>query len=88
MTNASTASPTARFFGAALMAVGGLIAVLSGLCSAGFLIVIGISALDQHAVTPGSVIGGLLSLLLFDAVPIGFGVGLFLWGRYLRGGSR
>jgi hypothetical protein len=63
-----------RFFAALLMTIGALIAGLSGLCSAVFLVGYASSGPDrQMIVLP----------LFFGAPPILFGVGLFLLGRRL-----
>ena len=91
MTTNAQVSPVASFFGAALMAVGGLIAVLSGLCSLGFLAVLANAAFSNSAqpVTAQSIPGlmvGLLTLVSIDAIPVGFGVMMFVWGRAIRRG--
>jgi hypothetical protein len=66
----------AKLFGALLMAVGGLMAGLCGLCSAGVVII---------TISGGSNgIGALMMLvLIFGGPPIAIGTGLFLWGRSL-----
>lgn len=70
-----------RLFGAMLMAAGGLIAGLCGLCSAVFLV----SLLVKDAGAFGPM---LLVTLIFGGVPIALGFGLFVWGRSLwRTGS-
>ena len=66
----------AKLFGALLMAVGGLMAGLCGLCSAGVVI---ITISDG-----GNGIGSSMMLaLIFGGPPIVVGIGLFLWGRSL-----
>jgi hypothetical protein len=71
----------AKLFGALLMAVGGLIAGLCGLCSAGVL-----------AITFSNGAGGIgpsmMLALIFGGPPILIGVGLFLWGRSLWRGPK
>ena len=76
----------ARLFGAMLMAVGGLIVGLCGLCSFGFLAITigGGGPASQASQIPGlfvmvAVIGG---------VPIGVGVLVFIAGRSLWRGPR
>jgi hypothetical protein len=68
-------------FGGLLLAIGGLIALLSGLCSAYFLLsMIG---------TRGSEAGELLFLVLFvGGIPFAIGLGLFFWGRSLVRSAR
>ena len=64
-----------RFIGAALMAIGGLIAGLCGLCTVGFLIA-GVSS-------PGG--DGLIPLaLVIGGIPTAIGVLLFVAGRGMR----
>ena len=67
-----------RFFGGILMALGILVAGLSGLCT---LIFVGLSL---FATGSGSgVVQGVLGSLLSGALPILIGVGLILAGRAL-----
>ncbi|MCI3135492.1 hypothetical protein [Phenylobacterium aquaticum] len=74
-----------RYFGAMLMAIGGLIAVLSGLCSLTFL-----GFVIWNAVTGGGrtviadVVQMLTLMLAFGGIPFGVGLGVFFWGRSLR----
>ena len=67
-----------KFFGGLLMGVGILIATLSGLCSAFFLVTSFTSSGGAFSgpgmLGPIAVIGGL---------PFLTGVGLFFWGRWL-----
>jgi len=67
-----------KFFGGLLMGVGVLIATLSGLCSAWFLV--------MSLASPNGEFSG-PSMLPFIAVigglPFLSGVGLFFWGRWL-----
>jgi len=81
------ASSVAKLFGALLMAVGGLIAVLSGLCSLAFLGTM-IQNSVQHPGQSGQIVGLLLVVLFFGGVPISVGVGLFIIGRHLFRGRR
>lgn len=80
----------AKLFGAFLMAVGGLIAVLSGLCSMGF---IGVTVLNliqhpsRYATDAPEAARALTLTLLFGGVPIGIGVVLFIAGRNLFRGK-
>lgn len=76
---------TARFFGGLLMAVGGLIAVTSGLCSV---------AITAYTLTNRNGAPGMWHALLTEDLPllcgIPFAVGavLFLLGRAVRRGWR
>jgi hypothetical protein len=73
-------SPVARFFGGLLMAVGGLIAVTSGLCS--------LAILTMGAVSSGNDLGDSIPLvLLVGGIPFGIGLALFFIGRRLYRGS-
>lgn len=67
----------ARAFGALLMAVGGLIAGLCGLCSAAVLVFAASQSLGDFAQF------GLMALVI-GGIPGAVGVGLFVWGRSLR----
>jgi hypothetical protein len=71
----------AKLFGALLMAAGGLIAGLCGLCSAVFLF--SIAASD-----PGGVSGMAMVALIVGGIPIAVGVGLFMAGRKVWRGPR
>jgi len=68
-----------KFFGGLLMALGILIATLSGLCSAFFLIsMLGESGSSEFGGT------GMLGLIaIIGGVPFASGLGLFFWGRWL-----
>jgi ABC-type Fe3+ transport system permease subunit len=71
----------AKLFGGLLMAVGGLMAALCGLCSAGVVVMSGANGL-------GGVAAMMMMALIFGGPPIVIGVGVFLWGRSLwRGPS-
>ncbi len=73
-------SPVQRFFGALLMAVGGLIATLCGACTA-VVLVAGLANLKDSQ-GYGSMM--LIMSLVIGGVPTLIGVGLFAWGRWLR----
>jgi hypothetical protein len=71
-------NPAQRFFGALFMAVGGLIAGLSGLCSAGVLL-IGFASGSDFAETMS-----VLPIVLFvGGIPIAVGLALFFLGRWM-----
>ena len=69
----------ARLFGFMLMAVGGLIALLSGLCSLGFLLV----TIESVVRTPASVAPMIGLILVIGGVPVAVGVALFVLGLNL-----
>jgi len=71
-----------KFFGGLLMAIGIIIAALTGLCSAYFLVMFAFSAFQ----TEGLFMIGIV--LLVGGLPCLGGVGLFLWGRSLVRGAR
>jgi hypothetical protein len=71
----------ARLFGAMLMIVGVLIVALAGLCSAAFLVTMGMNS-------GGLFFSNIGVVLLFGGVPIAMGVGLFIGGRALVDGPR
>lgn len=68
-------------FGGLLLAIGGLIALLSGLCSAYFLL----SILGSYGSDVGTV---LMLVLFFGGIPFAIGFGLFQWGRSLIRSAR
>jgi hypothetical protein len=74
-------NPVVKLFGAMLMAVGGLIATLCGLCSLGFIGWGIVSSVGQ--VNGEQALVYLVPILIIDAIPIGIGVLLFLGGRSL-----
>jgi hypothetical protein len=89
MTEPSAPQPTdipiRRFFGAALMAVGGLIALLCGLCTLGWTGFVIFGMATSHDTSAASIIGGTLMITLFvGVVPTALGVALFIAGRNLR----
>ena len=81
-------SVVAKLFGALLMAVGGLITTLCGLCSAAILVAAIANATKQPNLFAQNIGGSLVMVLLFGGVPIAFGVGVFLWGLALYRGQR
>lgn len=74
------ASATRRFFGALLMAVGGLIALLCGGCGALFVFG-GLISMFTSNPQDAPLIAGMG--LVVGGVPAAIGVGLFLAGRSL-----
>ena len=68
-----------KFFGGLLMGVGILIATLSGLCSAWFL-VMSLSDSGGGEFSGPSMLG---PIAVIGGVPFLTGVGLFFWGRWL-----
>jgi hypothetical protein len=66
-------------FGGILLAVGGLIALLTGLCSAYFMVLF-ISDSGGSAMLP--------LVLLIGGIPFAIGLGLFFWGRSLVRSAR
>ena len=83
MTEQHTPSATQRFFGALLMGVGGLIALLCGGCGALF-VVGGLVTLFTRNPQDAPMIAGMG--LVIGGIPAAFGVGMFLAGRGLRKG--
>lgn len=78
-------SAVRRYFGAMLMAIGGLIAVLSGLCSLTFLAFVLWNAASGGGRTVIADVVQMLTLMLaFGGIPFGVGLGVFFWGRSLR----
>jgi hypothetical protein len=74
-------NPVAKLFGAMLMAIGGLIATLCGLCSLGF---IGLGVVNAVSQPSGGGSATLIVMALFlGAIPVGIGVVLFIAGRDL-----
>ena len=71
----------ARLFGALLMAVGALIVVLAGLCSAAFLVM-------MLGPRNGGAASGVGLILIFGGVPIAIGGGVFMGGRALWRGPQ
>ena len=78
----SEPSAVKRAFGALLMAVGGLIATLSGLCSVLFLVSMVFAVMDSHSANDAMV--PLLIVFVVGGVPFALGAGLFVLGRHLR----
>ena len=76
----------AAFFGGALMAVGALIAALSGLCT-GVVIIGSVIAAFQNGRSDSSGLAGLA--LIFGGAPFAVGLLLFFIGRGIyRSGNR
>lgn len=73
--------PVAKLFGALMMAVGGLIVGLCGLCTAGFLVMTGKS-------DPSGAVGLLVIAAIFAGIPIAVGVFIFIGGRNLWRGPK
>lgn len=76
MTDHDGGRRVAKLFGALLMAVGGVMAALCGLCSAGVVIMSGANGV-------GGAAPAMMLALIFGGPPIVIGVGVFLWGRSL-----
>ena len=77
--------PIKRFFAAALMAIGGLIALLCGLCTLGWTGFVIVALTTSRDKSTAAAFGGTLLITLFVGVlPTLFGVGLFVAGRGLR----
>ena len=72
-------NPVTRFFGAALIAVGLLMAVLCGGCGAVFLVMFMVEGLSH----PSEMSMATMPLFL-GGIPALIGFGLFTWGRSLR----
>ncbi len=75
----TTDNPAGRFFGALLMVVGALIALLSGLCTLAF----GAMILAEPGGNGGAIGGGITMLSIFGGVPFLFGLALIFVGRGL-----
>lgn len=73
-------SPERRFIGAALMAVGGLIAALCGSCTLIFSVAMIVESLNY----PRELFSILVMFLLVGGPPTLLGLLLFWWGRRLR----
>lgn len=71
-------------FGGLLLAIGGLIALLSGLCSAYF----GLTLLGSGGGNASDLTGMLGLVLLVGGIPFAIGFGLFAWGRSLIRSAR
>jgi hypothetical protein len=76
-------NPGGMFFGMLLMAIGGLITLLCGLCSAGFLWL-----MMSESRNGGDIAGSLVTVGIIGGVPIIVGVTLFLVGRGLYRSSK
>ena len=75
----SQVDPVQRFFGGALMAVGGLIAALCGTCT---LVVMGfgVFGLFDGSSSVGDLASGVAVLALVGGLPTVLGVLIFRWG--------
>lgn len=82
MSEAPKSNPAARFFGAALVAVGVLMMLLCGGCGAVFLIFYVVDGVTH----PNDMPLALMPIVL-GGVPALIGWGLFVWGRNLRPGA-
>lgn len=76
-----TPNATRRFFGTAMMAVGVLLAGLSGLCTLGYA---GIGLWAWASEGDGYGVAMVIMALLSGVVPILVGVGLYFGGKTLR----
>ncbi|MEW6596578.1 MAG: hypothetical protein AB1429_03675 [Pseudomonadota bacterium] len=80
-----------RFFGALLIAAGGLIVLTCGLCSAGVLLTT-LPNVGSGSPNAGELIYRILSVLglvtFAGGLPAAIGGSLFFWGRRLRSGSK
>ncbi len=72
MTATPPRDPMRTFVGGAMMAIGGLVAVLCGLCTATFMVA---------AMVPGGDKGFFVMALVIGGIPTAIGVGLFVAGR-------
>jgi hypothetical protein len=79
----SDPSPLRRFIGGLLMAVGGLIAGLCGLCTGGFELASIHDLFSNTAQGPDNISIPVFVPLAVGIVPILIGVGLLFWGRHL-----
>lgn len=75
-----------RFVGGLLMAIGGVIALLSGLCSAVFVIGMLVELFSGRG-SLGELLSIGLMVLIVGGVPFAIGFGLFVVGRNARRGS-
>jgi hypothetical protein len=71
-----------KLFGAMLMAIGGLIATLCGLCSLGF-VGFGLYGAVRNAAAPGSALIVVPLALVVGGIPFAIGAGVFAAGRKL-----
>jgi len=74
-----------KLFGAMLMALGGLIALLSGLCSLAFLAAM-LRSFSQNVGSGQGAMSALPVVLLFGGVPFAAGIGLIIVGRFVYRG--
>jgi len=83
MNEAADPKPVGRFFGGLLMAVGGLIAVTSGLCS----LIVTVAGLGSNLSDPSAsmtvLTDGLPFVLGIGGIPFVIGLGIYFAGRTL-----
>ena len=79
--------PILRFFGSMLVAVGALIATLSGLCSVTLIAPAIIQVLSDPS-TLGNVLSGAPLVAIIGGLPFLLGVALIVGGRALMGVSK
>lgn len=73
------------FFGRGLIAVGGLVAGLSGLCSGAVLALFVVEAASTVVRAPGQALELLMVPLVYGGAPMGFGGATVFLGRWLCG---
>lgn len=69
-------------FGSLLLAIGGLIALLSGLCSAWILVAM------LGSGSGGEALGMIPMVAIVGGIPFAIGAGLFMWGHKLIRSAR
>ena len=77
-----------KLFGALLMAVGGLVVLLCGLCSLGFLGMTLASTIQSPSTAAGMLAIVIGAAAVFGGVPGLCGLAVFIWGRNLYRGRR
>ncbi len=82
-TSGYAGNPSGRFLGGLLMAIGGLMAGLCGLCSVAVLAMMGSSPGDS-----GAVAMGLLMVAVVGGGPLAVGAVIFIVGRNLHRSSK
>jgi len=75
----SQVDPVQKFFGGALMAVGGLIAALCGTCTL-VVMAFGVFGLFDGSTSVGDLLSGVAVLALIGGLPTVLGVFIFRWG--------
>ena len=76
-------NPAGRFFGGLLMVVGGLTAVLAGLCTTLFVGSVVVEMGNGNQTIFDETAGWLQASALIGGVPLVVGLGLFFLGRFL-----